>query len=133
MIEHETQFNVRYAETDQMRFVHHSNYIIWFEMGRLGLMEGLGFSYVKLEEEGYLLPVIEVKAHYYKPARFGDTLTLKTVISKKPAAKLQFEYQVFTQDGTALCTGYSLHSFMNKQDRAIKPPSPFLKKLQEFC
>lgn len=132
MIEHSVEFRVRYAETDQMQFAHHSNYIIWFEMGRLGLMNSLGFAYDKLEDEGYLLPVIEVMANYIKPARFNNVCTLKTQIKEKPGAKLRFEYEVLNSDGVQLCKGHSLHSFMNKQDKAIKPPRPFLKKVQEY-
>jgi acyl-CoA thioester hydrolase len=30
----ETRLRVRYAETDQMGVVYHSNHLIWFEVGR---------------------------------------------------------------------------------------------------
>ena len=33
----ETKIRVRYAETDQMGVVYHSNFIIWFEVGRVEL------------------------------------------------------------------------------------------------
>ena len=32
---------VRYAETDQMGVVYHSNYIIWFEVGRVELLRAI--------------------------------------------------------------------------------------------
>ncbi len=132
MILHETRFSVRYAETDQMKFVHHSNYIVWFEMGRLALMESVGVSYVELERQGYLLPVLEAGARYLKPARFGDELTMKTAISERPRAKIKFKYQIFNAKEELLCSGFSMHSFMNRNDRAIKPPKVFLQKIKEF-
>ena len=132
MIRHETRLSVRYAETDQMKFVHHSNYIIWFEMGRIGLMESAGISYADLERQGYLLPVLETGARYLKPARFGDELTMKTVIPEMPRAKIKFEYQIFNAREELLCSGFSLHSFMNRDDRAIKPPKTFLQKLKDY-
>ncbi len=132
MIQHETRFKVRYAETDQMKFVHHSNYIVWFEMGRIGLMDSAGISYAGLERQGYLLPVLEVGARYLKPARFGDELTMKTVIPQMPRAKIRFEYQIYNAKEELLCTGFSLHSFMNRDDRAIKPPKEFLLKLKDY-
>ncbi len=132
MIQHETRFNVRYAETDQMKFVHHSNYIIWFEMGRIGLMSSAGIFYADLERQGYLMPVLEVGARYQKPARFGDELTMKTVIPQIPRAKIKFEYQIFNAKEELLCSGFSLHSFMNRNDRAIKPPKEFLLKLKDY-
>ena len=42
---HETEIRVRYAETDKMGIVHHSNYLIWFEAGRSDLCRARGFSY----------------------------------------------------------------------------------------
>ena len=35
---YETQLRVRYAETDQMGVVYHSNYIVWFEVGRVEML-----------------------------------------------------------------------------------------------
>ncbi len=132
MIQYETRFNVRYAETDQMKFVHHSNYIVWFEMGRIGLMDSAGISYAGLEKQGYLMPVLEVGARYLRPARFGDELTMKTILPQAPGAKIKFEYQIFNAKEDLLCTGFSLHSFMNRNDRAIKPPKEFLLKFKEY-
>ena len=40
----ETRIRVRYAETDQMGVVYHSNHFIWFEVGRVELLRQLGFS-----------------------------------------------------------------------------------------
>ena len=40
---HETQIRVRYAETDKMGIVHHSNYLIWFEFGRSDFCRARGF------------------------------------------------------------------------------------------
>ena len=40
----EARVRVRYAETDQMGVVYHSNYFIWFEVGRVELLRQLGFT-----------------------------------------------------------------------------------------
>ena len=68
----ETTVRVRYAETDQMGVVYHSNYIIWLEVGRVELLRQLGFSYQEMEAEGLHLPVVEVKCRYKHPARYDD-------------------------------------------------------------
>ena len=34
----ETTIRVRYVETDQMGVVYHSNFLIWFEVGRVELL-----------------------------------------------------------------------------------------------
>lgn len=131
MIEGQTEVVVRYAETDQMKFAHHSNYIVWFEYGRIELMNQIGIPYDDLEKKGYLLPVLEVNAQYKKPARFNEHLIIKTIISEKPRAKLRIEYEVLNEQNEKICTGFSLHSFMNEKDRAIKPPKIFMEKIKD--
>ena len=131
MIEGFTEIVVRYAETDQMKFAHHSNYIVWFEYGRIELLNELGVPYENLEKQGYLLPVLEVNAQYKHPARFNERLTIKTIIREKPRAKMRIEYEILNAQREIICTGFSLHSFMNHKDRAIKPPKVFMDKIED--
>ena len=44
-----SSLKVRYSETDQMGFVHHSNYLKYFELARLDWLSKLGISYKKIE------------------------------------------------------------------------------------
>ncbi len=132
MIEHISEVKVRYADTDQMKFAHHSNYIVWFELARIEWMHALDINYADLEKQGLLLPVIEVNARYYKPARFDDTLYVKCTLAEFPRAKFRFNYEVTRSDGTPLSTGYSVHGFMNAEDKAIRPPKQFLNKLKPY-
>jgi acyl-CoA thioester hydrolase len=132
MIEHTVDILVRYAETDQMQFAHHSNYIIWFEHGRIQLLKKLGFPYAELEKEGYLIPVLEVHAHFSKYALFDESLKLKTKITRLPSAKQFFEYEVTNSKGELICTGSSVHTFMNKNNKAIRPPRKLVQKLKPY-
>ena len=40
----EIEFRVRYAETDQMGVVYHTNYLVWCEMGRTDFIRRRGMS-----------------------------------------------------------------------------------------
>jgi len=132
MIEYETWLQVRYAETDQMKFAHHSSYIVWFEYARIELMRSLGIQYAQMERDGYLLPVLEVKANYHQAAHFDDRLSVKAFIRQKPRAKLLFEYEIVNETGQLICNGHSLHTFMNAGGRAIKPPKFFMETVQRY-
>jgi len=96
--EQELQIRVRYKETDAMGFLHHSNYFVYFEMGRTELLRAQGGSYRQMEEEGYLMVVVRLTCRYRQPARFDDLLTLKTRIKKVGAAKLEHEYFLYRGD-----------------------------------
>ena len=88
-----TKFNVvRYAETDQMQFVHHSNYLKYFEMARLEWLSNLGVSYAAMEKEGILMPVVSARLDFKKPLFFGDEFKVEVTLKKAPMATLEFDY-----------------------------------------
>lgn len=63
-----TKFRVRYAETDCMGIVHHSNYPIWYEMGRGDYVKMLGFNYREMEEQEIMTPLLNLNCHSAMPA-----------------------------------------------------------------
>jgi acyl-CoA thioester hydrolase len=102
----ETTLRVRYAETDQMGVAHHSNYIVWFEAGRIEFLRQLGFRYGEMEEDGMHLPVVEVKCRYKHPARFDDEITIRTWLAQMRASLLRFQFEVVrTSDQRLLAEG----------------------------
>ncbi len=94
----EIEFRVRYAETDQMGFVHHANYLVYFEMGRVELLRARGLSYRDLEEAGYLLVVVKARIRYVKPARYDDLLRLRTTVTRATAARIDHHYELYRGD-----------------------------------
>ena len=120
----ETRLRVRYAETDQMNVAYHSNYIIWFEVGRVEFMRQLGFTYRQMELHDQLhLPVAEVRCRYKAPARYDDELVIRTHIARLRSSLIQFQYQVLrADDGLLLAEGESTHVAVNS--RMEKTPFP---------
>lgn len=111
---------VRYQETDQMGVVYHSNYLVWFEVGRTTFTRDLGYSYQELEKLGIMLPLIEVKANYRAPARYDDEVIVYTTCTEATGSKLIFEYEVKRkEDGLLLTTGYSIHLWVNKEMKRV--------------
>ena len=58
MITRDIPIRVRYYETDCMGFVHHSNYVRYYETARTEMLRELGMTYPELEAQGIMLPVI---------------------------------------------------------------------------
>lgn len=92
--EQELSIRVRYAETDAMGFLHHSNYFVYFEMGRTELFRAQGGNYRDMEAKGLFLVVVKIECNFKAPARYDDLLTLKTRIARVTPAKLEHEYEV---------------------------------------
>ncbi|WP_407308897.1 acyl-CoA thioesterase [Desulfosporosinus sp. SB140] len=109
-----TQLRVRYAETDQMGIVYHSNYLIWFEVGRSELFREIDLPYTRFEEQGFGLAVIEASCRYRKPARYDDELEIITEIEKITSRSVSFSYQVF-REGFLLAQGKTAHLFINRE------------------
>lgn len=111
-------FPVRYVETDRMGIVHHSNYPVWFEIGRTDFLQQLGRSYASLEDEGLLLPLSNLECSFKKPAGYGDEVTIKTTLRSFTCARLEFFYEVFNQKGELLASGSTEHGCT---DRTLRP------------
>ena len=96
--EHSIQIRVRYSETDAMGFLHHSNYLSYFEVGRTELFRAQGGNYRRMEELGLYFVVARIEVRYRRPARYDDLLTLETAISRVTPAKLQHHYRILRGD-----------------------------------
>lgn len=115
-----TRLTVRYAETDQMGIVHHSNYPIWFEAGRTDFLRKAGMSYSSAEACGVLLPLYEISCRYLSPAKYEDELAVFTRIKKLTRVRLILSYEVVREtDGALLATGETMHAFTDASFRPL--------------
>lgn len=91
----ETSIRVRYAETDKMGVVYHSNFVVWFEVGRADLCRQCGFSYrdMEIEDDAHMM-VVDVHVRYRRPARYDDELVVRTKITHFARRTLRFAYEV---------------------------------------
>ncbi len=105
--EHSIEIRVRYSETDAMGFLHHSNYLTYFEIGRTELFRQQGGSYRRMEELGMFFVVASVDVKFRRPARYDDVLTLNTKISRATPARLEHSYQLLRGD-ELLTEGHSV-------------------------
>lgn len=128
---HQFKVRVRYAETDQMGVVYHGNYAQYFEMGRVEWLRNLGLSYRFMEENGVMLPVVSLTLNFKKPARYDDLLTVKTIFKKQESVKIEFDYEIYNENGELLTIGNSVLVFVDmKTGRPVTPPNYVKEKLQ---
>ena len=118
-----SRVRVRYAETDKMGVVYHSNYLIWFEIGRTDWLRDTGWTYREMEADGIQLPVIEAHCEYRQGARYDDELEIRTRAKKLSPVRVQFEYEAIrSADGAMLATGHTVHATIDRQGRPIRMP-----------
>jgi acyl-CoA thioester hydrolase len=93
-----TEVRVRYAETDQMGVVYHTNYLVWCEIARTDLIRMFGSSYRELEERGIRLAVSEASVRYIAAARYDDRIRVETRLSRVTSRTMIFDYTILNAD-----------------------------------
>jgi acyl-CoA thioester hydrolase len=132
MLEHKTIVRVNYGDTDQMGFVHHSNYAKYCETARWEALRAHGLCYKELEDIGILMPVISMKFNFIKPAFYDELLTVKTTVRNPPRARMLFEFEISNESGVLINTSEVCMAFIKKDTlRPCFPPEYFLSTLNE--
>ena len=130
MIINQTIIRVRYGETDQMGYVYYGNYAQFFEVGRVEWLRSLGTDYKSLEESGIMLPVTQLNVNYLKPAKYDDLLTIKTILTKKPLVKIDFDFEITNEKKELLTTGFTRLVFMDmNKNKPVKAPQHLLDQI----
>lgn len=124
---HETEIRVRYAETDKMGIVHHSNYLIWFEAGRSDLCRARGFSYREMEErDDALMVVAESYVRYKSPAYYEDLIHIRTRVAEVRSRSIRFIYEAYrVADDTVIAEGETLHVVTDGQKKVKLIPESY--------
>lgn len=125
----ETRLRVRYAETDQMGIVYHSNHFIWFEIGRVELMRQLGFSYRDMEiQDDLCVAVVEAKCRYRAPARYDEEILVRTRLLNVKESIIHFGYELLrAQDGTLIAEGETTHIVTDRDMKIAALPRMYLE------
>jgi acyl-CoA thioester hydrolase len=114
MFEHTSNLRVRYAETDRMGYVYYGVYAQYFEVARVEALRGLGMSYKRMEDDGVLLPVRDLRITYHKAAFYDDVLTIVTRIPMRPSVRIEFSYEVRNVQNELLTEAWTTLVFVDK-------------------
>ena len=115
-----SKITVRYAETDQMGIVHHSNYYVYFEAAREDFIAGAGISYKDMEDRGIMMPLVETQCRYFEGAKYADNLIIETTLEELSAVKVVLQYKVIREkDNRLLSKGKTIQAFVDKESFKI--------------
>ena len=120
---------VRYAECDQMGFLHHSIYALYLEEARTEQMRSKGIAYKEMEESGLIMPVRTMNIEFKKAARYDDLLSIEVWIPEKPVIRCVFNYRILNQHDELLGTASMEMFYARKSDlRPVKVPQIIIDK-----
>jgi acyl-CoA thioester hydrolase len=129
----DTRLRVRYAETDQMGVVYHSNHFIWFEVGRVELLRQLGFSYRDMEsQDKCFIAVAEAKCRYRAPVRYDEEVLVRTRLLNVRESVIHFGYELRRAvDNALLAEGETTHIVTDAEMRIAALPEKYMKVFRE--
>ncbi len=128
---HSIEFRVRYAETDQMQVVYHSNYLIWCEMGRTEFIRSLGTPYVELERQNVTLAVVEASLRFHAGARYDNLIRVTTTVTDVRSRTITFDYVITNAEtGERFVTASTKLASLTRDNKLTTLPD-FIRKLLE--
>ncbi len=127
-VHNETRLRVRYAETDQMGVVYHSNHLIYFEVGRVELMRQMGFSYRDMErDEGLYIAVAEATCRYRAPVYYDEEVVVRTWLKAVRGSVIVFNYELArSTSGMLLAEGETTHIVTDSAMKVAALPEKYL-------
>ena len=121
LIWHRCELRTLYVDTDRSQVVYHANYLRYFELGRATLMREASYPYKKIEESGFIYPIIKVDVNYFTPLFYDDLMYIHTRPATMELVKLQFDYLITNADsGELVCTGFTRHCAVNKDSIPVE-------------
>jgi len=127
----ETHVRVRYEETDRMGVVYHTNYLVYFEVGRTELLRSLGHPYIELEEEGFVLAVVDCAARFVQSAQYDDLLSVRPYIKEVRKTRVTIGYEILVGE-KLLVTGHTTHAVLERSTmRPARPPQSLMEALKK--
>jgi acyl-CoA thioester hydrolase len=133
MLIHSTKIRVRYGETDQMGYMYYGNYAQFYEVGRVELLRSLGMTYESMEASGIMMPVLELKCKYLKPALYDQEITVKVIIEKMPGIRIHFNYELYNEQEELINIGETTLVFVDMvKNKPCLPSEEFLNKVKPF-
>ena len=128
-----TRHHVNFYDTDAMAVVHHSNYIRWFEIGRVDFLRAAGITLGELMTDGFVFPITDVSARYVAPGKFDDWLVIETIPTSLTKVKMAFDYRIYREvDGVLLVEGHTQNVFTSQETgRITRLPKKYYIKLKQ--
>jgi acyl-CoA thioester hydrolase len=133
MQKHVYKTKIRYAEVDLMGYVHNSNYQIFFEEARIDMVRARNYPYSKIEEDGIILPISEIKIQFFKPLYYDEDISVEVGVDYIKNMSIKITYSIIKSDGSVSCTGYTIHAFIDKNTKDFIEVPEKIRNILKDC
>ena len=128
-LSHTTTERVKFSDVDSMGIMWHGHYVRLFEEGREQFGLKYTLDYLTVFSHGFFTPIIKTEINHLAPLDYGDTAVIEATFIFNKAAKIEFQYKIFSQNTKKLvCTGKTIQVFLNKNKELYITNPPFFEK-----
>lgn len=123
---------IYWEDTDAGGIVYYANYMKFMERARTEWLRAIGIEQAALKEEhGLIFVVVDIEAHFRRPARYGELLQVACEVAESTRASLTFKQDIYRDRlaGDLLIEGRVRVACLNAQTYKPRPlPSSILQE-----
>jgi acyl-CoA thioester hydrolase len=112
--------------------IYYSRYLDLLEAARGEFFRHLGTTFLQLQEQGVIFPVIECHLRYRGAARYDDLLTIEIWLTELGRVRHTFNYRVLNHEGRELVEGMTVHACTGLDDKPRRLPEGLAAALQPY-
>ncbi|HEY1173694.1 MAG TPA: thioesterase family protein [Verrucomicrobiae bacterium] len=123
---------VTYSDCTVRNHVYYGRFLDLLEEARGEFFRSLGITFLQLEEQGVIFPVLDVQLKYRAAARYDDVLKIELWVAEIRSVKVMFAYRVLNAEGKLLVEGTTIHACTSTEDKPMRIPEELAGKLEGF-
>lgn len=128
----EKTIDIRFSEVDSMSIVWHGSYVQYFEDAREEFGRKYHLEYLRIYDNGYYAPLVELKLNYKQPLQYQHQARVVITFRPTDAAKIVFDYEVYDLETNQLAaTGHSVQVFIDLDRNLVLQTPDFFQKWKE--
>ncbi|WP_299042543.1 acyl-CoA thioesterase [uncultured Campylobacter sp.] len=97
MLKRRYEFKAEFFDTDPMGIMWHGNYVKYLEMARCKLLDEIGYNYIKMQDNGFTLPIVKMDLKYINPIYFNEYFIVEISVIECDIT-LKFKYTLLSKD-----------------------------------
>jgi acyl-CoA thioester hydrolase len=123
---------VTYADCTVGNHIYYSRYLDLLENARGEFFRQLGLTFLQLQEQDFIFPVIECRLRYKAPARYDDVLRIELWPTVAERMRLNFAYRISNQLETRILEGETQHVCTGMNEKLKRLPEKLTEKLRPW-
>jgi acyl-CoA thioester hydrolase len=123
---------VAYADCTVGNHVYYARYLDLLEIARNEFFRSLGQTFLELQNQDTIFPVLECRLRYKSPAHYDDLLSIELWPTCAERVRLNLAYRILNQAGTLLLEGETFHACANVNNKPKRLPEKLRERLLPF-